>query len=75
MAGSSSWIPYAPQGVKGSNNDDNVRITFRSVLFKRWVTTVHAHKFMSHFNENIELRLLQVRLATNGPLNRQPLLY
>ena len=52
----------------------NVRITFRPVLFKRWVTTVHAHKFMPHFNANIELRLLQVRQATSGQLNRQALL-
>ena len=74
MPGSSSWIPLAPRGVKGSNDEDSVRITFRPVLFKRWVTTVHAHKFMPHFHADILLRLLQVGLATKGPLKWQKLL-
>jgi hypothetical protein len=24
MPGSPSWMPYAPQGVKGLNDDDNI---------------------------------------------------
>jgi len=27
MPGSSSWMPYAPQGVKGFDDDDDVNIT------------------------------------------------
>jgi hypothetical protein len=26
MPGSSSWMPYAPQGVKGVDDDDDVTI-------------------------------------------------
>ena len=28
MPGSSSWMPYAPQGVKGLDNDDDDRIKY-----------------------------------------------
>jgi len=38
MPGSSSWTPYAPQGVKGHDDDDDINV-YKKQLFYGIITT------------------------------------
>jgi len=42
MPGSSSWMPYVPQGVKGFDDDDNDDEIWQLHLYSIWENkTVH----------------------------------